>query len=131
MRRNPRRAKLATLLFVELCTQWVHICAFIAPNIYELARPCDFFASFIGAHSLTALLTHVFVLHWPTIYNTSFLLAASAAEHARTCCSKARLRCMLFVGCSLLRDGALELLECHLRGHLHPGARVAALLAGG
>ena len=47
--RKPRRAKLATLLFVELVVQWVNVTAFIIPNAYELARPCDFFSTVIRA----------------------------------------------------------------------------------
>ena len=49
LRRKPRRAKLATLLFIELVVQWVNICAFIIPNAYMLGRPCDFFSKIIRA----------------------------------------------------------------------------------
>jgi hypothetical protein len=47
--RKPRRAKLATLLFVELVVQWANVTAFIVPNAYELARPCDVFSDVIRA----------------------------------------------------------------------------------
>lgn len=49
--RKPRRAKLATLLFVELVVQWVNVTAFIIPNAYELARTCDFFSTIIRARA--------------------------------------------------------------------------------
>lgn len=39
---------MATLLFVELVTQWVHMTFFLVPNIYELACPCHFFSPVIG-----------------------------------------------------------------------------------
>lgn len=41
--RKKRRARFATLMLVELVCQWINTAAFVIPNAFLLAKPCDYF----------------------------------------------------------------------------------------
>lgn len=51
--RKPRRAKIATLLFVELLLTWLNTTFFIIPNAFWLAtyRSCRFFSNIVRERS--------------------------------------------------------------------------------
>lgn len=45
--RKKRRKRFAVLMLTELVAQWINVAFFIIPNVYLLARPCDYFSKIV------------------------------------------------------------------------------------